>query len=205
MKEIQDEVYQVLLQEENWDVTTEKTSPKLCYSTLEKLVKLKSYAKDVIRINSSALLLRQAIKDTTITLSDGRSFEIKKGDNILGAHVHHDEDFFPDPYTPKVDRLIKNAVFYDKNHKEIKPPISSFGRGKYQCPGQNFAYTEISIVVAWIFAVCDIELLYPDAPMLPSYYKPHLGCVPLDPRFIRDERLNARIRIRSQFAEMIVV
>ena len=108
--------------------------------------------------------------------------------NPVGAFImrHADENIEVDGYTiPKdwqVIYAVKTAHFmeeiytkpeqYDpyrfspdrKEHKKMHYSLASFGGGIHLCKGMNFAYNEMTIILALIFQQFELELVSPKDP-----------------------------------------
>jgi cytochrome P450 len=65
----------------------------------------------------------------------------------------HDEAVYPDPFSFKPERFLKNGQI----NKEVRDPIHmAFGYGRRICPGRHFAVSAVWIAIASLVAAFDI-------------------------------------------------
>lgn len=80
---------------------------------------------------------------------------IPKG-TIIGVNVysvHHNEEYFPDPFTFQPERWLSDTVTPEKK-KAMRDAFMPFSLGPRGCAGKPMAYLEVSLVVAktlWYF------------------------------------------------------
>ena len=106
---------------------------------------LEAFTKETLRIKPPiAEHDRICIKDTVVC-----GIPVKRGTSIqlpIPAS-HYDEEFFPDPYTFKPDRFLK-----ENEDKIIPYTWRPFGAGNRVCIGQRFAMMEMKLFVAKFLA-----------------------------------------------------
>lgn len=85
------------------------------------------------------LLLRQCLEDCVID-----NIPVPRGSQVgVGVYaLHHNEDYFPDPFKFKPDRFKDTAGRQDA--------FVPFLKGSRSCPAQRFAYAAILLPVAHI-------------------------------------------------------
>jgi len=84
-----------------------------------------------------------------------KGYRLPKGSIVLGNAwtVLHDERIYPDPFSFKPDRFLKNG----KINKEVRDPaMAIFGFGRRICPGRFIAFPAVWMTVASIIAAFDI-------------------------------------------------
>ncbi|KAL0064064.1 hypothetical protein AAF712_009030 [Marasmius tenuissimus] len=67
--------------------------------------------------------------------------------------IFHDEKMYPDPYTFKPDRWIKDG----KINPDVRDAMAAFGFGRRVCPGKHFALLTTFITITTVLAIFDIE------------------------------------------------
>lgn len=77
--------------------------------------------------------------------------------------LHHNEDYFPDPYKYKPERWLDSDEYQLRN---MKAAFASFSAGSRSCAGKPMAYLELSLVVAKSLWYFDFETAPGDAGLV---------------------------------------
>ncbi|CAB9527323.1 hydroxycholest-4-en-3-one 12-alpha-hydroxylase [Seminavis robusta] len=197
VEEVLAELHTVLGEEQGWSPSS-PDAPEINYSVVSKLHHLKSYITDVLRLYSSAWLLRGVMKDQTVTLETGERIILSKGENIVCVNPHVNEEVFAEPHLAKTTRFLPNTRIKDAQGRDVKLPTMMFGHGIYRCPGEQFAYLELVTTVAFMWTCYDFELANPwikDEPQ-PNLSRVGFGVMPLDHKFLNHESVQVRFRSR---------
>jgi cytochrome P450 len=117
---------------------------------------------EVLRMYIANMTLRKAEKDTTITMSCGRTYTLPKGDAFfLASYItHYDEKIFPNP--EKFDPLRwldKDGLFNEKAFP--RDYFIPFGKGRYSCSGRHLLLLELPTLVALFLREFDAQLIDP--------------------------------------------
>ncbi|CAG2107870.1 unnamed protein product, partial [Medioppia subpectinata] len=137
---------QDLLVAETREAFNENTAD-IDYETLCRLPLLDAVISETLRHYPVGLRpMREAMEDVVLCNgNDGSTIKIDKGLIVelpLYA-IHHDEDYYPDPFAFKPDR------FLPENRHNIKPyTYLPFGSGPRNCIGMRFAMLSMKLVVA---------------------------------------------------------
>jgi cytochrome P450 len=114
---------------------------------LQQMVIFESCISEALRLSTGSLIMREAVEPCTLTLADGTTFNIRKGDNvgIFPPIVHRDERFFPNAETFQYDRFLKMKETIEVDGAEVSSSqcFIPFGGGISYCPGRKFARNEI--------------------------------------------------------------
>ncbi|KAJ8077768.1 hypothetical protein PM082_002201 [Marasmius tenuissimus] len=92
----------------------------------------------------------------TVEIEDEyRGYRIPKNASIIPNiwAIFHDEKMYPDPYTFKPDRWIKDG----KINPDVRDAMAAFGFGRRVCPGKHFALLTTFITITTVLAIFDIE------------------------------------------------
>lgn len=113
---------------------------------LKKLVYTEQVIMESLRMNPPATtLLRIARKDMTISASNGKKYQIKKGDSgsILISSLHGNRKFWPEPNRFDPER-------FSSEQKAARHPYAflPFATGPRGCLGRMFALQELKLFVA---------------------------------------------------------
>ncbi|CAG2119242.1 unnamed protein product [Medioppia subpectinata] len=116
------------------------------YETLCRLPLLDAVISETLRHYTPFVRLeREAMEDVVLTAgSDGFQLKIEKGilTQIPVYAIHHDPDYFPDPFAFKPER------FLPENRHNIKPyTYLPFGSGPRNCIGMRFALLEVKLAL----------------------------------------------------------
>lgn len=108
---------------------------------------LDSCISEALRLSTGSLIMREAVEPCTLTLADGTTYNIRKGDNvgIFPPIIHRDERFFPNSEVFQYDRFLKmkDSVEIDGVSVSTSQCFIPFGGGISYCPGRKFARNEI--------------------------------------------------------------
>ncbi|KAH7069582.1 cytochrome P450 [Paraphoma chrysanthemicola] len=81
---------------------------------------------------------------------------------LIGVNVytvHHNEAYFPDPWTFSPERFLEDGDSYDATQmKDMKAAFSPFSIGYRSCAGKPLAYLESSVTVAKALWYFDMEM-----------------------------------------------
>ncbi|CAG2109757.1 unnamed protein product [Medioppia subpectinata] len=133
------------------------------YETLCRLPLLDAVVSETLRKYPPLINFgREAMDDVVLTRdSDGSMFKIEKGMNVsIPVYaLHHDPDYYPDPFAFKPDRFLA------QNGRNIKPyTYLPFGAGPRNCIGTRFALLVIKLALVKIlkqfrfYAVPDTDI-----------------------------------------------
>lgn len=121
-----------------------------------------SCISEALRLSSGSLIMREAVEPTTLTLADGTTYNIRKGDNvgIFPPILHRDERFYPNPEKFQYDRFLKIGETFNLHGTEIPSNqcFLPFGGGISYCPGRKFARNEIKTLVIHLFLKFNMTL-----------------------------------------------
>lgn len=166
--------------------------PELPTPKLDALVWLDACVRESLRLSSGSLMVRRAMKDTTLELRSG-SVRVREGDRVcLAPHfTHHDPAIYPEPERYDPERFfVQSGVKQAHKHGERVPiPLMPFGAGSTMCPGRLFAVHEIKLFTVMTLMAADVQLL--DA-LMPGPMKSRAGLGIFPP----EHELRARIRRR---------
>ena len=145
---------------------------------------LENAVAEALRLSSGSVVLRDAIRPSTITTST-TTFHLRRGDRVcvFPPLAHLDPIRFPNPTSFDPDR---NTTFRPQ----------AFGAGLSMCPGRKFAIREIKLVVAKLLSRFDINLIHPNASppgLRPVPRRPwYLSSIVPRPRLHPETSLNLR-------------
>lgn len=129
---------------------------------LQKMVILESCISESLRLSTGSLIMREAVEPCTLTLADGSTYKIRKGDNvgIFPPIIHRDERFFENSETFQYDRFLKMKDTFIIDGREV--PSSQcflpFGGGVSYCPGRKFARNEIKTLAIHLLLKFEMSL-----------------------------------------------
>ncbi len=139
-------------------------------TTLNQLPKLDSVVSETLRLVASSFLVREAQKDLSIELYDGKTLVLKKGEfaALYPRLTHLNEEIYENPNEFQWDRFLGRSgpnKFSYKNEK-LKFNLLPFGGGGNICPGRHFVKNEVMIVVAELLHYLDFDLIDTHIPEL---------------------------------------
>lgn len=115
------------------------------------MVVVDSCISEALRLSSGSLIVREAIEPTTLTLADGTTYNIRKGDNvgIFPPILHRDERFYSNPEKFQYDRFLNIPEKFEIDGSQVSSSqcFLPFGGGISYCPGRKFARNEIKTLV----------------------------------------------------------
>ncbi|GLB41513.1 putative cytochrome p450 [Lyophyllum shimeji] len=132
------------------------------HSAISRMIKVDSFIKESMRLNSLGCLLMERVARQPFTFSDGTY--IPKGTVIAVASqaTHLDNANYPDP------NVFDPLRFVDKTKKEnagrkvdmvsTHSDFVAFGHGRHACPGRFFAANELKIMLAHVVMNYDVKL-----------------------------------------------
>jgi len=176
-KIVVDEVRSVL---ETAEERSANGMPLLEPSHLAQMEKLDSCIWETLRLVSASIVMRDALEPTRLSLFNGETIEIKKGERLLlyTRMAHLDPDIYESPNEFKYDRFLASAnPEFTKAGKPVKFHLLPFGGGKSICPGRHFAINEFKLLIAVLVDAFDFELLSTDTPKL-DFSRTGLGTMP---------------------------
>ena len=163
---IKEEIKTYLLSANNLNINN-NNNPPWTSAELSKCILLQSAIMEALRLATGSMILRLAINNTEISLSDGTIINIRKGDyiTIYPGLAHYDEKIFDNPELFIFDRFVSmisgenNNNNLNNNNNKIKYEIAflPFGAGVSLCPGRLWAINEIKIFIALILTNINIE------------------------------------------------
>ena len=135
---------------------------------LDACVYLESAINETLRLVAAILMTRKCIRQTEMTLEDGRTITVKPNETLawFGGASHHDEKLFP-----QADKFIFDRFLNKK--PDTVPGYMPFGGGKSICPGRFFAKYEIKTCVAMLLRYMDYKL--EDTATVPSQLRARIG------------------------------
>lgn len=162
---LKEEIDELFLKSEN---KTEHGAAVLSTSILNKLTKLDSVVNETLRLVASSFLVREAQKDLSIELYNGKTLNLKKGEfaALYPRLTHLNEEIYENPNEFQWDRFLGRTgpnKFSYKNEK-LKFNLLPFGGGGNICPGRHFVKNEVMIVVAELLHYIDFELIDTHVP-----------------------------------------
>ncbi|KAH8910373.1 cytochrome P450 [Coniochaeta sp. PMI_546] len=126
---------------------------------------LGSCYREAVRLSSQILTLRKVAHDMVISDSDGKSYLLKAGNDVMipAKVVHRDADTWGDhveDFSPR--RFLPDPDGNKEVDKLKKISFVPFGGGKHYCPGRNFAFAENLAVMAALLLGFELEGLDKD-------------------------------------------
>lgn len=126
---------------------------------------LGSCYREAVRLSSQILTLRKVAHDMVISDSDGKSYLLKAGNDVMipAKVVHRDADTWGDhveDFSPR--RFLPDPDGNKEVDKLKKISFVPFGGGKHYCPGRNFAFAENLAVMAALLLGFELEGLNKD-------------------------------------------
>ncbi|KAI1454900.1 cytochrome P450 [Annulohypoxylon moriforme] len=123
--------------------------------TLAGCTYLRACIDEALRMSppASGILWREPFPENQAFAVDGHV--IPKG-TIIGVNiysVHHNEEYFPDPFTFQPERWLSETITPEKK-KIMRDAFIPFSLGPRGCAGKAMAYLEVSLVMAktlWYF------------------------------------------------------
>eukprot|EP01080_Neovahlkampfia_damariscottae_P012577 gene12577-6397_t len=159
-----------------------KFDSKDVLKSLRNMPLLESCVDEVFRMVSQLGSIREAMKDTKMTI-DGKEYQIYKGDRILVTSINMmNEKVFENPNKFDGKRFLKNK-FAVVDGKQCKNSVVSFGGGTHMCPGRFFGKNEMKLTLIGMLQKYDMKLkvdtvLQPDrtlggmlTPEIPVYFE----------------------------------
>ncbi|XP_056605666.1 prostacyclin synthase [Triplophysa dalaica] len=146
-----------------------------------------SVLKETLRLTAAALITREVMRDTKISLSDGQEYQLRRGDRLcvfpflspqMDPQIHQEPEMFIFERFLNENRKEKKDFF--KDGRRVKNSIMPWGTGENKCPGSDFAISAIKEFVLTILIQFDLEL-GEDASM-PSVDTSRYGFGMLQPR-----------------------
>ncbi|GJC97859.1 cytochrome P450 [Colletotrichum higginsianum] len=170
-------------------------------SAVADMIKLDSAMLESQRLNNGNFItvVRKVVQPDGITTPTG--FHLRYGTilGVPGYGVHHDGDIYPNPndYRPFRFSEIRTTQTIPVNeegdgqsekssgrtrHRWVttSPEYTTFGHGRYACPGRFFASTELKILLAYLIFNYDIQAL---APQPQNLWRVASQVAGLKPRF----------------------
>ena len=90
---------------------------------------------------------------------DGHHFPAGIDVGVPAYGLHHNADYFPDPYSYKPERwLLHEPGTTEESLARANSAYHPFGVGRTSCIGKRFAYLEMSIILARILWIYEIRL-----------------------------------------------
>lgn len=160
---------------ENTAKNCEKTAhglPLLTEEATQKMSIMDSTIHECLRLYSGSMALRDATEDFSMTLSDGSSLDIKKGErlSVYPRSSHLDPNNFKHPEQFQHDRFL--------NDPSLRAYLFPFGGGGNICPGRFFAISEFKLALTVFLSLLDFELINPDVEVIPDKKRLMLGSAP---------------------------
>ncbi|WYZ46838.1 hypothetical protein EsH8_IX_001063 [Colletotrichum jinshuiense] len=157
-------------------------------SAVADLAKLDSAMRESQRLNNGNFItvIRKVVHADGITTPTGLHLPYGTIVGVPGYAVHHDENIYPDPDDYHPFRFSEMGVTqnlpideggYDNVEKSMgrktrhswvttSPEYTTFGHGRYACPGRFFASTGLKILLAYLIFNYDIQALAPPSQNL---------------------------------------
>ncbi|KAM9287698.1 7-alpha-hydroxycholest-4-en-3-one 12-alpha-hydroxylase [Cariama cristata] len=164
MKAVKDEVDKVL-RENGQQVKPGSPPINITRDMLNQAPLLDSALEETLRLVAAPILIRAVLQDTSLTMSSGTEYTLRKGDRVaLFPHisVQMNPEIHSEPHKFKYDRFINpdgtKKVFY-KNGKRLKYFNMPWGAGVSICPGRFFATAEMKLFVFLMLSHYDLELV----------------------------------------------
>ncbi len=135
--------------------------PLFTTEMLNDMEVLDSCIWETLRLTTSTMITREALRPISLQLNDGNQLDLDIGEQILlvTRSMHLDAETFESPQEFRHDRFMKSqAKKYSKNNKTLKYPLLPFGGGQSRCPGMFFAINEFKILLAVLFRCFDFEV-----------------------------------------------
>ncbi|XP_054847748.1 7-alpha-hydroxycholest-4-en-3-one 12-alpha-hydroxylase-like [Eublepharis macularius] len=163
MKAVKEEVDRIL-KETDQEVKPGSPLINVSLETIKTPV-LDSAIQETLRLNVSLFVIRSIMEDMDLTMTDGKEYSLRKGDQLLLSPfvgLHMDPEIYPDPQNFKYDRFLNpdgtKKEFY-KNGEKLKYHIMPWGAGPSMCPGRFFAVSEMKMFVMLMVMYFDMELV----------------------------------------------
>ena len=77
--------------------------------------------------------------------------------------IHHDPEYFPEPFTFKPERWIESSTNSTESIALARKAFNPFSIGSRQCSGRNLAYLQLKLTLAHMLWRFDMRLA-PDEP-----------------------------------------
>ncbi|KAM0261216.1 hypothetical protein ACHAPA_009850 [Fusarium lateritium] len=127
----------------------------------QKCPLLVSCYREAVRLSSQATGNRRVLEDTLVTDSNGKSYLLKKGENVqMSALVGHTLDVWGKDISEfNPDRFVESGLKENSEAEKAKrAAYTPFGGGRNLCPGRNFAFAENLGLVTCLLAGFDVTL-----------------------------------------------
>lgn len=130
--------------------------------TREQCAKLKltdSAMSEALRLATGSMVIREAVEPTTLTMNDGQTIGIRKGDSvaIYPALTHLDSRVFSNPEQFQVDRFL-NGEQRELDGQKLTTAFLPFGAGVSMCPGRYWAKNEVLMILALLLQHADLSV-----------------------------------------------
>lgn len=162
------------------EARTPNGMPLLDTSHLAEMERLDSCIWEALRLTTATIVMREALEPTTLSLFNGETIEIEKGERVVlyARMAHMDPDIYESPNAFRYDRFLASANRqFTKAGKPVKFHLLPFGGGKSICPGRYFAINEFKLLVAMLIQSFDFEVLPSGEPEL-DFTRTGLGNLP---------------------------
>merc|ERR1719198_814268 len=117
---------------------------------------------ETLRIYIANGTMRKVQRDFEVTMSDGNTYTVPKGDNFMltSYTTHYDEKVFPEPQRFDPERWLDASGNIDPKACPTNHFIP-FGKGRYSCSGRHLLTLELPTLVAMFIRDFDAELIDP--------------------------------------------
>ena len=127
--------------------------------TLNGCKYLRACIDEALRVSTPAtgtLWRQQARDDPKPLYIDGHL--IPRGTHFATStyHIHHNPDYFPDPYAYRPERWLPDESDAERR-RLMAAAFAPFSLGYRNCPGKPMAYMEVSLVMAKTIFYFDFE------------------------------------------------
>ena len=127
-------------------------------SQLNRCKYLRACLDEALRLSPSvgAILPREVLRGGMVV--DGTYFPSGTDVGVSAYSLHHDESIFPCAFTYRPERWLEEEGFTQDDVTRAHTGFCPFSIGRTSCIGRNLAYAEMSLTVARMIWLFDMQL-----------------------------------------------
>jgi cytochrome P450 len=131
-------------------------------AALKRLRLLDSSLAEALRLTGGSLVVRRAVRPSTLSLADGRQVALRAGSLVclFPYLTHHDPAIYEEPEQFRFDRFVPadGARRGARDGRKVPLPLVPFGAGAGLCPGRFLARDQIKQFLALLLHTHELEL-----------------------------------------------